>query len=292
MDIILSICMITYNQEKYIAQTLDSILNQKHNYKYEIIIGDDCSVDGTRIIIEKYVSLYPTIIKPIFNESNLGIIRNYYNVIKHCTGKYIMECAGDDYWLPGKIAYQIDYMEKHNCLLSYSKVETINQCGKKGKWGSKRITTKQILISNQIPAVSVCFKNQTIKEYISTVSPDKKTWLMEDYPFWLWISTKGKIKYIRKPFAVYRINEGSLSHPENITKLLKFEESVRDIGLFFSQDNESYKKIVNNRYNYSMAKNYYRIKDLDKFNKSKDKLNIKFKIKLRIICIKKSLFQK
>lgn len=292
MDIILSICMITYNQEQYLAQTLDSIINQNHKYKYEIIIGDDCSKDGTRKIIEEYVALYPSIIKPIFNESNLGIIRNYYNVINHCSGKYIMECAGDDYWLPGKIAYQISYMERHDCLLLYSRVLTINQNGKLGKWGNKNNTTKHLLISNQIPAVSVCFRNSTIKRYITEVSPIQRYWCMEDYPFWLWISTKGKIKYIRKPLAVYRINDGSLSHPENINKIHNFEKSVREIGLYFSQDNRKYKEIVYNRYNYSMAKNYYIINDLANYHKYTRKLNNKLKFRLLLVTIKNNLFSK
>lgn len=98
-----SVAIITYNQEKYISQTLDSILNQEHDYSYEIVIGEDCSTDNTKKVIEEYVQKYPQIIKPLYNVKNKGIINNYYNVIEHCSGKYIMECAGDDYWLPGKM---------------------------------------------------------------------------------------------------------------------------------------------------------------------------------------------
>ena len=106
-----SVAVITYNQEKYIAQTLDSIINQRHNYSYEIVVGDDCSSDGTREIVRQYAEKYPEIVKPIFNEKNLGIIKNYFNVISHCSGKYIMECAGDDFWLPGKVELQIPFYE-------------------------------------------------------------------------------------------------------------------------------------------------------------------------------------
>ena len=112
-DLMFSILVITYNQEKYIAKTLDSILSQEHDYKYEIVIGEDCSSDGTRAIIEAYANKYPLIIKPIYNNPNLGLIKNYFNTLAQCTGKYIMECAGDDWWLPGKVSFQIDYMEKH-----------------------------------------------------------------------------------------------------------------------------------------------------------------------------------
>ena len=76
----LSVCIITYNQEKYLPQALDSILNQEHNYSYEIIVGEDCSTDNTRKVLEDYATKYPDIIKPIYNNHNLGLLKNYYNV--------------------------------------------------------------------------------------------------------------------------------------------------------------------------------------------------------------------
>ena len=73
---LLSIAIITYNQEKYISQTLDSVLQQEHEYSYEIVIGEDCSFDGTRKIIEDYVEKYPDIIKSLYHNPNKGLIAN------------------------------------------------------------------------------------------------------------------------------------------------------------------------------------------------------------------------
>ncbi len=109
-NIMFSVCVITYNQEQYIVQTLDSIMNQKHNYSYEIVIGEDCSTDNTKKVLLDYVEKYPGIIKPIFNNPNKGLLKNYYNTLSNCKGKYIMECAGDDYWLPGKVEKQIAFI--------------------------------------------------------------------------------------------------------------------------------------------------------------------------------------
>lgn len=72
----LSVCIITYNQEKYLPQALDSVLQQEHEYSYEIVIGEDCSFDGTRKIIEDYVEKYPDIIKPLYHNPNKGFIAN------------------------------------------------------------------------------------------------------------------------------------------------------------------------------------------------------------------------
>ena len=133
---LVSIAIITYNQEEYIKFTLDSILQQQHNYSFEIVIGDDCSKDKTREILQSYKDQYPEIIKLIFNENNLGIIKNYFNVLANCSGKYIMECAGDDYWLPGKIQNQISLMETNpNVGICYSNVMTKNEnTGKNKTW--------------------------------------------------------------------------------------------------------------------------------------------------------------
>ena len=86
---IVSILMPTYNQEKYVGQAIESVLNQNFDKNYVIIIGDDCSTDNTRTICEKYQNKYPEAIKLIFNESNLGIVKNYQNLFNQVNSKYI-----------------------------------------------------------------------------------------------------------------------------------------------------------------------------------------------------------
>src|SRR5574344_692387 len=159
-NIMFSVIIITYNQEKYIAQTLESILKQDHNYSYEIIIGEDCSKDKTKQVIEKYVLEYPNIIKPIYNEHNLGLIGNYYNVLSKCNGKYIMECAGDDYWLPEKVKVQISYMENHPEIgMCYGKASVWSESKNKvlkETVGSDNNSFSDLIKENTIPANTIC----------------------------------------------------------------------------------------------------------------------------------------
>lgn len=237
-DFILSVLVITYNQEKYITQTLDSILTQEHNYTYEIVIGEDCSTDSTRAIIESYAKKYPTIIKPIYNNPNLGLIKNYFNTLSHCTGKYIMECAGDDWWLPGKVAFQIDYMEKHPEVgMCYGKARIWYENKKKflkHSFGVKKESVEDLLLGNAIPAPSVCFRNVIAQEYIKTIKPESKDWLMEDYPFWFFIAHESQIKFFDKMLCCYRNVENSISHEVNIEKKFKFEKNGIDICKFYA----------------------------------------------------------
>ena len=95
---LVSVLVATYNQEKYIAQTLDCILMQQCSFEFEIIIGEDCSTDKTREICLEYQAKYPDQIVLCLNEYNKGLLDNYFDIFLKTKGKYIADCGGDDYW--------------------------------------------------------------------------------------------------------------------------------------------------------------------------------------------------
>ena len=122
--VMVSIICLTYNQDKYIRDTLDGFLSQETEFSYEIIIHDDASTDKTPEIIREYQKKYPTIIKPIFENVNQYSLKTWitYECIKKACGKYYAFCEGDDYWVDRKkLQKQISYMENHtNCTFSFS----------------------------------------------------------------------------------------------------------------------------------------------------------------------------
>ena len=245
MDPLVSVAIITYNQEKFISQTLESILSQKHRCAYEIIIGDDCSTDRNREIIESYREKYPEIIKPIYNQNNLGLIKNYFNVMAQCRGKYIMQCAGDDWWLPEKLSIQVDFMETHPDIgMCYGKAQTYIDGKKKygKKFGEKRESFESLLGGNTIPAVTACFRRDLLEKYLEDINPLGKNWLMEDYPLWLWFSHESKVYFINKVLAIYRVLDESASHNSDIIKILRFRQGEADIKKFY------YKKYISTTY--------------------------------------------
>lgn len=114
-DIKLSICIITYNHERFIAQCLDSILPEISNLNAEIIIGDDCSTDATRDIVLSYARKYPSLIKAILQQKNIdGGVTNFRSVIKLAKGEYVARIDGDDYCYPGKIKAQINILDRRH----------------------------------------------------------------------------------------------------------------------------------------------------------------------------------
>lgn len=110
-DIQVSVCVVTYNQEKYIAECLESLVTQQTSFKFEIIVGEDCSTDNTRKIVQQYVEQYPDLIVPLFYEENVGAVENLKRVYKAAKGKYIAHIDGDDLALPNKLQRQFDILE-------------------------------------------------------------------------------------------------------------------------------------------------------------------------------------
>lgn len=113
-DMQVSVCVVTYNQENYIAECLESLVTQQTNFKFEIIIGEDCSTDGTRAVVQSYVERYPSLIVPLFYKNNIGAVENIKQVYKKAKGKYIAHMDGDDIALPGKLQKQFDALELHS----------------------------------------------------------------------------------------------------------------------------------------------------------------------------------
>lgn len=133
-----SICCITYKQEPYIAQAIESFLKQKTSFPYEIIIGEDNGCDGALDILTQYQKRYPKIIKVVSSEKNIGMNANLLRVFRAAQGEYIAICEGDDYWTSEhKLAIQYNEMLKHPeanfsfhksaCILNGQEIKELSQ---------------------------------------------------------------------------------------------------------------------------------------------------------------------
>ena len=111
---IVCISMLTYNHEKYIEQAIKSVIMQKTQYKYCLVIGEDASTDNTRKIVVEYAKKYPDKIIAILHDHNVGMVENVYAIRRFLVGKYIATLEGDDYWTDEcKIEKQVSFLEKH-----------------------------------------------------------------------------------------------------------------------------------------------------------------------------------
>ena len=109
----ISVLIVTYNHEKFIAQAIESVLKQDLSLIKEVIIGDDCSTDSTVDILRQYQAKHPDLIKIVDRKNNVGVNANYVDLFNRCNGEYVAILEGDDYWLEGKLSEMREQIELH-----------------------------------------------------------------------------------------------------------------------------------------------------------------------------------
>ncbi|NOU59273.1 glycosyltransferase [Marinifilum caeruleilacunae] len=216
---LVSVKTITYNHEKYIAQCIEGILNQKTNFDFEYIIGEDCSTDNTMQIVQEYANKYPNIIRIISSEENVGATKNDQRTDEACIGKYVAFCEGDDFWTdPYKLQKQVDFMEANP---EYGLVHTNFSCIKgekvlKGFRDGQNLPTGNILSElirgNHIATASVCMRNDLLQSIRIGDPIRKNNWRMGDYPLWIEAAARTKIHYMADDTITYRIHNTSATH--------------------------------------------------------------------------------
>lgn len=114
-DIMVSVIIATYNHENYIEQAINSVLMQKTTFKYEVLIGEDFSPDGTAQVLKKIEPKLPDCFRILFRNKNYGAVNNCNDLYSRAKGKYIILLEGDDYWTyEYKLQKQVDFLEAHS----------------------------------------------------------------------------------------------------------------------------------------------------------------------------------
>jgi teichuronic acid biosynthesis glycosyltransferase TuaG len=217
MENLVSIITPSYESERFISQTIDSVLAQTYQ-NWEMIIVDDVSPDNSNKTISEYIKK-DSRIKLIKLEKNSGpaVARN--KAIEEAKGRYIAFLDADDLWKPEKLEKQIKFMEEKKCALSYSAYETMSEEGVLQNKYIKpplKISYKDLLKSNYIGCLTAIYDTQKVgKVFMPNISK------RQDYGLWLKILRKIDFAYgIDEPLAIYRIMSNSVS--SNKFKLLKF----------------------------------------------------------------------
>lgn len=249
-----SICIFTYNHEKYIVQCLESVLMQRTSFPIEIIIGEDYSLDQTRTICQEYCTNYSNI-SLIDRGRNVGMRENVYNTIQQARGKYVAILDGDDFWIhPLKLQKQYDYLEAHPDInLVFH--QTIRICETKKALNGLFITKKKALyslkdiIDNWSMATGSMFYRKS-----AMVFPQ---FLFHTYNFDLVIQMillmdNSNAAYIDEIMSVYNINEGSNTNNINFNLCNTFERIILLMNEFNEYTNYKYNEIISNKIHNSL----------------------------------------
>ena len=207
-----TVLIVTYNREKYIAQALDSVLMQAVDFDYEILIGEDCSTDATRDIVIGYQKRHPNRIRLLLHEQNLGYIPNELECFRNCRGEYIATLDSDDYWTSrDKLQRQVEYLDQHpDCSACFHKVTVFSDDSSFESYSAPHTSLQRTLclddLVESIPIYtgSPMFRRRALDEsLLSALSLA----VIGDWELYLFLAERGSIGYIDQDMAAYRKND-------------------------------------------------------------------------------------
>lgn len=242
---IISVILLTYNQETTIARAIDSVLNQECEYEFEILLADDCSNDDTGTICQDYAHKFPNHIKYIRNAENKGLVDNYFDTLLVAQGKYIADCAGDDYWTdPKKLQKQVEILEANpDVTLVHAgwnyvdyKTQKVSQPQSPNGYFKYRlpfVKGNELLVpfitgeESPVPIVhlstAVFRKEPILNEYQKFKDIFRsKTYNCEDIPVIAAAMANGTIAYIPDVVMNYTTGHSSISSSDNFIKAFDF----------------------------------------------------------------------
>lgn len=232
---LVSVIVLTYNQEKYICSTIESVLSQKCNFDYEFILSDDYSKDKTRKICMEYQKKYPEKINLFLQEKNQGIFQNYVDVLHLCNGKYIAQLGGDDYWTDElKLQKQVDILENNaeyglvytDTDYYYEETKTISKAVFRNKKINMSSSFEEHLVNKGFLAPSTWMFR---KEYNFLSFNYTKKYVDESFAYLLDIFNTTRIFYLDESTAVYRVTERSASRITDLNKFFIFHNGLFEI---------------------------------------------------------------
>ncbi len=233
---LVSILIITYNQQDLVEQTLLSALEQDYD-NLEVIVSDDNSTDSTQKIIQAIADKYPNRLIPILNQSRAGITGNTNRALFEAKGELIAFQGGDDLLCPGKIAMQVDFMQTHpKVTLSYHDVDVFDSSTGNSlyywsqRYGKMNGDVKSVIrYGTYMCATSV----MVCRKCIPSGGFDERIHFASDWLMWVHVLAQcdGKVGYMDNILARYR------RHPKNVTQNWdwKFEDQNLTLALIESQ---------------------------------------------------------
>ena len=223
----LSVLLVTYNHAKFVAQALDSILMQRTDFDFEIVVADDCSSDSALTIIKEYEKQYPQL-RLLPAETNVGISRNYQRGFAACRGEYIAVLEGHDYWIsPRKLQAMSAFLDRNpRCSFCFHRIIRYDEHPESvaiqpADWTVEQIlTASELAGGNFIGGLSTCVYR---REIIAALKP--RLWELDirEWFFNIVVAEHGPIGYVPQILSVYR------AHPEGIWSMKSLSATLPEL---------------------------------------------------------------
>lgn len=211
---LVSVVLRTYDHARFVAQAIESVLIQETAFPFELVIGEDCSTDGTREIVTAYAERHPETIRAVLPERNIGHGAIFKRALEATRGPFIAYLDGDDYWTSTtKLQRQVDFLEANSdCQSCFHDVSLVY--GEQGvpsgavnpSLSEERIALEDILLDCFIPAPAVVFR-RAVAERLPDWAFDV-VWI--DWLIHICAATLGSIGYIPATLGAYRVHSGGM----------------------------------------------------------------------------------
>ena len=225
---LVSVIIPSYNRADTVCETIESIINQKCNFDFEIVIGDDCSTDNAREVLLQYQKKYPEKIVLLFHNQNIGLGANWATCVKHSRGKYIANCDNDDYWHnPNKLQLQVDFLENNPQYgVVHSNYRTHNR---------KTGEIKEIIVDHYIYEkplqqsifngkfkfcnATMMYQKELIDKYVNLNDYIKYQFTLQDWNTWVILSKYTDFYCLPISTATFGIETESITRPKEYIKV-------------------------------------------------------------------------
>lgn len=252
MEDLISVIVCTYNQEKTIARTLDSILMQQCHVAFEIVIGEDCSTDGTLSVCQAYREKRPDIIRLMANKKNKGLIDNYFDCILAARGKYIADCAGDDFWAdPLKLEKEVAILESepevtlvHTDWNTYDESTRILTASREKPFTDRitdgKLMLESIITQTSVPVIHLCtslYRTDIIRKALQEDEHlfRNKEFGCEDMQVAFTMALQGKIAFIPDRTLNYSQNRETVSCSKDDRRQFRFVRRTTALSHYLAQ---------------------------------------------------------
>ena len=224
--ILISVIIPSYNRADLVRETIDSILAQKVDADIEIVIGDDCSTDNAREVLQLYYEKHPDIIRLFFREKNMGLGANWAQCVKDCRGEFICNCDNDDYWHnPQKLQIQLDYMRLHpDCNICITDHRTHNRTTGEVRECRARINRD---IDIQLAMwggggfcnATIMYRADFMKMHLDLDEFIRRRLSLQDWPTWVILTAYTNVDIIPVSTATFGVETVSITRPNKVQNL-------------------------------------------------------------------------
>lgn len=232
---LVSVAMRTYEHGPYVSQAIESVLIQDAPFEFELVIGEDCSADATREIVERYAERFPERVRAVLPAANVGHGEILRRVLDATRGRFVAYLDGDDYWTSAtKLRRQVAYLESHEeCASCFHDASLIYDAAgtpsgvTTPSLAEASFALEDILTECFVPSPAMMFRREIVAELPGWAF--ESAWI--DWLIHIRCAERGPLGYIPQPLAAYRVHEGgmfsALDRISQIEEDLRFYEQLR-----------------------------------------------------------------